>query len=109
LFFLAEFIEIVFISAVVATIFFGGYQVPFLDQDGFLIGGWYAQITPEATSRPVAGSAGPRHRGLQLRFGKSRAPVLVPAMIRWTSAVPRDQLMNSRLEAACRCRSPTSW
>jgi NADH-quinone oxidoreductase subunit H len=35
MFFLAEFIEIVFISAVIATIFFGGYQFPFLDPDGF--------------------------------------------------------------------------
>ena len=35
LFFLAEFVEIVFISAVVATVFFGGYQVPFLETDGF--------------------------------------------------------------------------
>jgi NADH-quinone oxidoreductase subunit H len=35
LFFLAEFVEIVFISAVVATVFFGGYQVPYLEMDGF--------------------------------------------------------------------------
>ncbi|HWU91339.1 MAG TPA: complex I subunit 1 family protein [Kofleriaceae bacterium] len=35
LFFLAEFIEIVFISAVITTVFFGGYQVPFLETDGF--------------------------------------------------------------------------
>src|SRR3954469_24503620 len=39
MFFLAEFIEIVFISAVVATVFFGGWQVPFLDADGFRIFG----------------------------------------------------------------------
>ena len=37
MFFLAEFIEIVFISSVIATVFFGGYQVPFLDPDGFRI------------------------------------------------------------------------
>jgi NADH-quinone oxidoreductase subunit H len=35
LFFLAEFVEIVFISAVVTTVFLGGYQVPFLEADGF--------------------------------------------------------------------------
>src|SRR5580704_11655212 len=35
IFFLAEFIEVVFISAVVASVFFGGWQVPFLDIDGF--------------------------------------------------------------------------
>src|SRR5689334_426823 len=34
LFFLAEFVEIVFISAVVTTVFFGGYQVPYLALDG---------------------------------------------------------------------------
>jgi NADH-quinone oxidoreductase subunit H len=39
LFFLAEFIEIVFVSAVIATVFFGGYQVPFLDPDGFRLPG----------------------------------------------------------------------
>src|SRR5205807_2787171 len=35
MFFLAEFIEIVFISAVIATVFLGGWQVPFLEIDGF--------------------------------------------------------------------------
>ncbi len=34
MFFLAEFIEIVFIAMVLATIFFGGWQFPFLDPDG---------------------------------------------------------------------------
>jgi NADH-quinone oxidoreductase subunit H len=35
LFFLAEFVEIVFISAVITTVFFGGYHVPYLEADGF--------------------------------------------------------------------------
>jgi NADH-quinone oxidoreductase subunit H len=35
LFFLAEFVEIVFISAVITTVFFGGYHVPFLEPGGF--------------------------------------------------------------------------
>jgi NADH-quinone oxidoreductase subunit H len=35
MFFLAEFIEIVFISAVITTVFFGGYNFPFLYPDGF--------------------------------------------------------------------------
>jgi NADH-quinone oxidoreductase subunit H len=39
MFFLAEFIEIVFLSAIMATVFFGGYQVPFLHPDGFHIFG----------------------------------------------------------------------
>lgn len=42
MFFLAEFIEIVFIAAVLATIFFGGYQFPFLEADGFRFGGYLA-------------------------------------------------------------------
>ncbi len=35
MFFLAEFIEIVFLSAIMTTVFFGGYQVPGLHSDGF--------------------------------------------------------------------------
>src|SRR4051812_2621600 len=53
MFFLAEFIEIVFISAVIATIFFGGYQVPFLDPDGFRIGGSIDPVTHVATGGSV--------------------------------------------------------
>ena len=48
IFFLAEFIEVVFISAVVATVFFGGWQVPFLDVDGFRFGGEVQQIADTA-------------------------------------------------------------
>ena len=40
MFFLAEFIEIVFISAVITTVFFGGWQVPFLYEDGFHLAGY---------------------------------------------------------------------
>jgi NADH-quinone oxidoreductase subunit H len=39
LFFLSEFIEIVVISALVVTMFFGGYTVPFLRPEGFLLPG----------------------------------------------------------------------
>jgi NADH-quinone oxidoreductase subunit H len=42
MFFLAEFIEIVFLSAVMTTVFFGGWQFPFLYADGFHFGGWAA-------------------------------------------------------------------
>mgnify|MGYP001024214195 CR=1 FL=1 len=35
MFFLAEFIEIVFVSAIVSTLFLGGYHLPFLAADGF--------------------------------------------------------------------------
>jgi NADH-quinone oxidoreductase subunit H len=96
LFFLAEFIEIVFISAVITTVFFGGYQVPFLDPDGFRIGG-----TMDATGFSTGGwFLGLPHAvvvALQvLAFG---AKVLLMCWfqlaIRWT--LPRfraDQLMN---------------
>jgi NADH-quinone oxidoreductase subunit H len=35
MFFLAEFVEIVIVSGLVATLFFGGWQVPYLYADGF--------------------------------------------------------------------------
>ena len=44
IFFLAEFIEIVFISMVITTVFFGGYHVPFLYADGFHFAGWVAYL-----------------------------------------------------------------
>src|SRR6266700_3290632 len=44
MFFLAEFIEIVFISAVIATVFFGGWQVPYLDEDGFRFNMHYLHV-----------------------------------------------------------------
>ena len=40
MFFLAEFIEIVFLSAVMTSVFFGGWQFPFLHPDGFHFAGW---------------------------------------------------------------------
>lgn len=41
MFFLAEFIEIVFVSMIMTTVFFGGYHIPFLDYDGvFRMSGW---------------------------------------------------------------------
>ncbi|MFN0251024.1 MAG: complex I subunit 1/NuoH family protein [Kofleriaceae bacterium] len=99
IFFLAEFIEIVFISAVVATVFFGGYQVPFLDPDGFRIGG-----------EMVTTALGTFHEGgywlpldhwvvVALQVGAFGIKVVLlcwfQLMIRWT--LPRfraDQLMN---------------
>ncbi len=85
MFFLAEFIEIVFISAVIATVFFGGWQVPFLDEDGFRYG-WYHLNIPHGV---VA----------LLQFAAFGAKVILlcwfQLLIRWT--LPRfrvDQLMN---------------
>ena len=86
MFFLAEFIEIVFISAIMATVFFGGWQVPFLDADGFRLGQprhWRCRTS----SVLIAAD-----RGLGLKV------ILFcwfQLMIRWT--LPRfraDQLMN---------------
>jgi NADH-quinone oxidoreductase subunit H len=44
MFFLAEFIEVVFLSAIMATVFFGGWQVPFLFSDGFHFGSHVWQL-----------------------------------------------------------------
>jgi NADH-quinone oxidoreductase subunit H len=44
LFFLAEFIEIVFVGAIVVTLFFGGYHFPGLYADGFYALGWYLPL-----------------------------------------------------------------
>jgi NADH-quinone oxidoreductase subunit H len=85
MFFLAEFIEIVFISAVIATVFFGGWQVPFLDADGFRGFGAYAPL--------------PHGIVVLLQLGAFGAKVVLlcwfQLLLRWT--LPRfraDQLMN---------------
>jgi NADH-quinone oxidoreductase subunit H len=97
MFFLAEFIEIVFISAVIATVFFGGWQVPFLDVDGFRIGGYIDQVNHTS----VGGWLFELKHGwiVLLQFMAFGAKVVLLAMfqllIRWT--LPRfraDQLMN---------------
>jgi NADH-quinone oxidoreductase subunit H len=95
MFFLAEFIEIVFISAVIATVFFGGYQFPFLDPDGFRFGG-------EMVNGVMTGGLfGPLPHWLVvlLQIGAFAAKVILlcwfQLTIRWT--LPRfraDQLMN---------------
>jgi NADH-quinone oxidoreductase subunit H len=96
IFFLAEFIEIVFISSVIATVFFGGWQVPFLDADGFRFGGYM-----DASGASVGGSVFPLpHFAIAiLQFlafgGKVIALCVLQLLIRWT--LPRfraDQLMN---------------
>ncbi|HEX2689237.1 MAG TPA: complex I subunit 1 family protein [Kofleriaceae bacterium] len=97
MFFLAEFIEIVFISAVIATVFFGGWQVPFLDPDGFRIGGYIDQVN----HIPVGGWSRTLPHGIValLQFMAFGAKVVLLSMfqllVRWT--LPRfraDQLMN---------------
>jgi NADH-quinone oxidoreductase subunit H len=97
LFFLAEFIEIVFVSAVVCTIFFGGWQVPFLDADGFRIGGYMDEVSKVSTGGSFF--ALPHGLVVTLQFMAFGVKVLLlcwfQLMIRWT--LPRfraDQLMN---------------
>jgi len=86
IFFLAEFIEVVFIAAVVTTVFFGGWQVPFLEADGFHFSGLGWAPLPHGI---VA----------LLQFAAFGLKVVLlcwfQLMVRWT--LPRfraDQLMN---------------
>ena len=85
MFFLAEFIEIVFIAAVITTVFFGGYHVPFLYEDGFHIAGYSLPMVHWAV--------------VLLQFAAFGAKVVffcfLQLAIRWT--LPRfrpDQLMQ---------------
>jgi NADH-quinone oxidoreductase subunit H len=96
IFFLAEFIEIVFISAVVATVFFGGWQVPFLDADGFRFGGY---IDPSGVSTSGWVMHLPHWAVTSLQFAAFGVKVILlcwfQLLVRWT--LPRfraDQLMN---------------
>src|SRR5690606_24932605 len=85
MFFLAEFIEIVFISAVMTSVFFGGWQVPFLMADGFHFGGLVAYL--------------PHWAVVAMQFAAFGLKVIffcwLQLLIRWT--LPRfrpDQLMT---------------
>jgi NADH-quinone oxidoreductase subunit H len=96
MFFLAEFIEIVFISAVITCVFLGGYHFPFLDPDGFRIGGY---LDPNGVW--TSGTTLHLHHWVVvlIQFATFGAKVVAlcwfQLMIRWT--LPRfraDQLMN---------------
>lgn len=76
LFFLSEFIEIITIAAIAATLFLGGWQIPWLDPHGKM-GGWV-----------VVGQVG-------IFIAKVLFLVWLQFLVRWT--VPRfryDQVMN---------------
>ena len=104
IFFLAEFIEVVFISAVVATVFFGGWQVPFLDADGFRFGGYLTQVTDVLGHTHQVTTGGtvlglPHLVVVLLQFGAFGLKVVLlcwfQLAVRWT--LPRfraDQLMK---------------
>jgi NADH-quinone oxidoreductase subunit H len=96
MFFLAEFIEIVFISAVITSVFLGGYHFPFLDHDGFRFGGY---LDPNGVW--TSGTTLHLHHWavVLIQFATFGAKVVLlcwfQLMIRWT--LPRfraDQLMN---------------
>jgi NADH-quinone oxidoreductase subunit H len=96
MFFLAEFIEIVFISAVIATVFFGGWQVPFLDADGFRFGGY---MSSDGFSTGGSVLHLPHWLVTSLQFAAFGLKTVLLCMfqlfVRWT--LPRfraDQLMN---------------
>jgi NADH-quinone oxidoreductase subunit H len=84
-FFLAEFIEIVFLSAIISTVFFGGWQVPFLYADGFHLGSHVTEL-PHAAVLAIQTTV----FGMKVVFF-----CWLQIMIRWT--LPRirpDQLMD---------------
>jgi len=85
MFMMAEFIEIIVLSAVMATIFFGGYSVPFLTSSGFEAFGYLAPI-------PHWGVVGIEVLSFLL---KVTLLIFLQLQIRWT--LPRfryDQTMN---------------
>ena len=99
MFFLAEFIEIVFISAVITSVFLGGYQFPFLDPDGFRIGGEMAMVNGHAIHVGGAFLALDHWAVALIQIAVFGAKIIgmswLQLMIRWT--LPRfraDQLMN---------------
>jgi NADH-quinone oxidoreductase subunit H len=46
MFMMADFIEVAIVAALVTTLFFGGWQVPYLERDGFHFPGGYALAVP---------------------------------------------------------------
>ncbi len=87
LFFLTDFVEVVLVSALTATLFFGGWQVPYLTTEGFLFP-WSVAIVPVSHLAYVG-------LGLLSFTVKVCAFIFLFMQIRWT--LPRfryDQLMH---------------
>lgn len=90
MFFFSEYVAIVTVSALMATLFFGGWHVPFLDRDGFrlMLAGrvWAEQSLPHLV---VVGM------GVLAFVGKTLLFCWLQLALRWT--LPRiryDQLMR---------------
>ena len=86
LFFLTDFVEVVLVSALVTTLFFGGWQVPYLSPDGFRFP-WGA-IVPVSRAAYVL-------LGILAFTAKVTAFIWFFMLVRWT--LPRfryDQLMH---------------
>jgi NADH-quinone oxidoreductase subunit H len=85
-FFLAEFVEIVTLSALLTTLFFGGWQVPWLYAEGFRLPGGSALALPHGLVVALQVGA---------FFGKMTFFIWLQMLIRWT--LPRfryDQVMR---------------
>src|SRR6185503_13488692 len=86
MFMMADFVEVVLVAALVATLFFGGWQVPWLARDGFHFP-WGASV---ALSSPVVAVLQVTSFALKLVFF-----TWLQIVVRWT--LPRfryDQLMK---------------
>ena len=86
MFFLADLVETVLVAALMTTLFFGGWQVPYLHTDGFYFP-WGAHIA--MTNLPVV------ILGVLSFFAKVAFFIWLLMAVRWT--LPRfryDQLMN---------------
>ena len=86
-------------SAVVTTVFLGGWQFPFLDPDGFRIGGEMVMVGGNPVHAGGIVAPLPHWAVVLLQFAAFGAKVVIlcwfQLMLRWT--LPRfraDQLMN---------------
>lgn len=87
LFFLTDFVEVVLVAALTTTLFFGGWQVPYLTPEGWQLP-WSAVVTPVSNLAYVLW-------GLGAFTAKVVAFIWFFMLIRWT--LPRfryDQLMD---------------
>jgi NADH-quinone oxidoreductase subunit H len=101
LFLLSEFIEIVVISGLVVTLFFGGYSLPFLHDSGFVFPGGSTWDLPHIVVVLL---------GVLAFTVKVFIIGCFQIQVRWT--LPRfryDQLMGWAGSSCCPLRRPTWW